>query len=457
VRYVPPLLYPDLAEPGSGRLLNHFITLPLADLFIVALPLSFLVAMLRYRLWQVDHILNRTLVYSILTLSIILIYVLVVGGIGALIGTRANLPLSLFATGLIAVVVQPLREGWQRTVNRLMYGERDEPVAVLGKLGTQLEAIGGSQAALPAITKTVAQALRLPFVGIEVGGEVVANAGIQPNHSLHVFPLIYQNEIIGKLLVAPRSVTDPLNRADQQLLRQVAAQAGTALHAIQLATDLQRSRERLVTTREEERRRLRRDLHDGLGPVLASQGLKLAAAAQVVHQDPHLAERFLLEVLGQNEKTVAEIRRLVYGLRPPALDELGLASAIQEEGKPIVGDIEFTLHISPDPLPPLSAAVEVAVYRIVMEALTNVSRHAQATRCQVWLVVKDNFVVRVVDDGQGMQNDNRPLGVGLSSMKERTDELGGIFAVKAGKNEGVEVRAELPLITTIDGGINGYA
>ena len=214
-----------------------------------------------------------------------------------------------------------------------------------------------------------------------------------------------------------------------------------------LTVDLQRSRERLVAAREEERRRLRRDLHDGLGPQLASQTLKLEAARETIRTDPDRAEALLGQLIDKSQGQIAEIRRLVYALRPPALDELGLVGALREtaaQGELSGLRVSF---IAPDRLPPLPAAVEVAAYRIIQEALTNVIRHARAGSCRVTLALNEaagTLALEVTDDGLGLPAEVR-AGVGLVSMRERAAELGGVCRVEAGPDGGVRVAASLPL------------
>src|SRR6266702_8995934 len=186
-----------------------------------------------------------------------------------------------------------------------------------------------SGAMLPTIVETVAQALKLPYTAIALRqGETlttVASYGLPQQESV-VLPLVYQTEPIGQFMLAPRAPTEPFTPADRQLLEDIAHQAGIAAYAVRLTTDLQLSRERLVTAREEERRRLRRDLHDGLGPLLALQTLQLDAARSLLVRDPSAADALLVELKAQTQTIIANIRRLVYDLRPPALDELGLVS-----------------------------------------------------------------------------------------------------------------------------------
>ena len=434
---------------------------------LLALPICTYIAILRYRLYDIDVVINRTLVYGALTACIVLIYVLAVGGIGVLFQARGNLAVSLLATGLVAILFQPLRSRLQRGVNKLMYGERDDPYAVISRLGRRLEATLAPDAVLPTVVETIAQALKLPYVAIllkEGEGFRSAAAYGSPTGEPETLPLVYQREEIGRLLLSPRAPGEEFSAADRNLLEDLARQAEVAVHAVRLTTDLQRSRELLVATREEERRRLRRDLHDGLGPTLASLALKLDAARKMVRRKPEDTEELLLRLKDQTQDTVGDVRRLVYGLRPPALDDLGLVAAVrqQAESHGFVVDgfsggtereaaaehelVSFSLE-APEDLPPLPAAVEVAAYRIAQEALTNVARHAHAKTCRVNLSVDQTgrvLELEVRDDGVGMP-EGRRAGVGMSSMRERAEELGGTCDVKPRPTGGTRVLARLPL------------
>ena len=460
-------LFPALGSPDS---LFSVATEPLYRFYYLPVPLCIGIAILRYRLWDIDLIINRTLVYGTLTASVIGLYTLVVVGLGTLIQAQGNVLLSLLATGLIAVLFQPLRLHLQRGVNRLLYGERDDPYAVLARLGSRLEATLVPQKVLPTIVETVAQTLKLPYVAIALlpeeqsfpatagtiagaGAEmpqIVASSGEPPPDPLRV-PLVYQAETVGYLLLAARA-GDTFGKADQRLLADLARQAGVAVYAVRLTTHLQQlteslqeSREHLVTTREEERRRLRRDLHDGLGPALASLTFKVEAARNLLKQDSEKTDRLLEDVRQQAQEAIADIRRLVYNLRPPALDELGLLSALREQATNHQHEGLEVVFEAPPALPSLPAAVEVAVYRIAQEALTNVARHAQAQRCLLSLQVdEDAFHLEICDDGKGIPAGHH-VGVGLQAMHERANELGGSCTITAGSSGGTIVRVRIPL------------
>jgi len=416
------------------------------------------IAILRHNLYDIDLLINRSLVYGALTVFIVGSYGLVVGTSEVVLHQSGSLPLSLLVTGLIAILFQPLRERLQRMVNRLLYGERDDPYAVLSRLGQRLESALAPEAVLPALVETIGQALKLPYVAVLLqapgqGGpaagdpHVVAAYG-QHNSQAISLPLHYQSECVGELWVAPRGPGESFTPAEQRLLNDIAHQAGVAAHAVRLTADLQRSRERLVTALEEERRRLRRDLHDGLGPEIASQTLKLEAAHDALPADPGRAAALLVELLEQSQTMLAEVRRLVYALRPPALDELGLVGAVREQAAQCeLANLQVSLS-APQPLPPLPAAVEVAAYRIIQEALTNVLRHAQASACSVSMQLvsqgkRPMLRVEIRDDGVGLPPQHR-AGVGLASMRERAEELGGWCLAEAGPRGGTCVSAGLP-------------
>jgi signal transduction histidine kinase len=427
-------------------------------LVIAGVPVAAGIAILKYHLFDIDLVINRTLVYGSLSALVVGLYVLVVGSLGALLQARGSLLVSLLAAGLVAVLFAPMREWLQRGVNRLMYGERDNPYAVLSRLGQRLEATLEPSAVLQTIAETVAQALKLPYVAVALqqDGELVTAAeyGTSVGEPT-ILPLVYQKETVGGLILSPRTPKEPFGPADRHLLEDLARHVEVAVHAVRLTADLQRSRERLVTTREEERRRLRRDLHDGLGPQLATQTLKLDAARNLLTHEPKAADALLGELKAETQAAIADIRRLVYALRPPALDELGLVSAIREqttnyglpqgpEGKTDLADtVIFSLE-APEQLPPLPAAVEVAAYRIVQEAITNVARHARAQTCRIRISLGKELQLEIIDDGVGLPPD-RHAGVGLTSMRERAAELGGSCVIERIPTGGTRVLVRLPL------------
>lgn len=415
---------------------------------LLLIPLSIGIAILRYRLWDIDILINRTLVYGALTSLVILLYVVLVRVMSELLQVSGSPVVALVATGVIAILFQPLRERLQRAANRLLYGERDDPYRVLARLGQRLGETSAPEAVLPNVVETIAQALKVPYVAIALNqGEdlqIAAAYGQPAAEPIHL-PLTYQGEPVGELAVARRAPGEAFSKIDMNLLHNIAQEAGMAAHAVRLTADLRHSRERLVTTREEERRRLRRDLHDGLGPVLGALTLKLDAARNLLATDPEAVDAILVDLKAQSQGAIADIRRLVYELRPPALDDLGLASALREHANQCssLNGLPVTVEI-PEALPPLPAAVEVAAYRIVQEGLNNVMRHAKASACLVRVAIDGSLDIEITDDGTGLPQD-RQAGIGLVSMRERAEELGGSFVAGAGPKGGTRILARLPL------------
>lgn len=331
----------------------------------------------------------------------------------------------------------PLRARLQRAVDRLLYGERSDPLRVASRVGGRLVTGLGSTLA------EVQQALRLPFVGIRRDGVEIASAG-SPDGMLVTLPLGD-----GALVVGLRYGEAKLNAADATVLGLLSGPLWTALQATRLAEQLQVSRERLVVAREEERRRLRQELHDGLGPLLTGVALSADAAANLAEGSPAESQALLADVRRDSRTAIAEVRRIVEDLRPPALDELGLVAALQAraaqtsrraDGSTLLATVE-----APEPFPPLPAAVEVAAYRIATEALVNAVRHSEATRVVTRLACQDELSLVVEDDGP-WQAEWAP-GVGLTGMYERAAELGGTCTVGPGPGGGV-VRVSFPLAST---------
>jgi signal transduction histidine kinase len=440
------LVFGTPLEPFGQNEQEIFYVGVFALLFV---PVFTYIAILKYRLYYIDVVINRTLVYGALTACVAGIYVLAVVALGALFQAQGHLAVSLSATGLVAVLFQPLRSRLQRGVNRLMYGERDDPYAVTSRLGRRLEATLVPEAVLPTVVETIAQALKLPYAAILLqdgnGYRTAASYG-SPRGESETLPLIYQREEIGQLVLSPRAPGEGFSDADRDLLEDLARQAEVAVHAVRLTADLQSSRERLVATREEERRRLRRDLHDGLGAQLAGLNVQAGALRRLIPRDPDAAEEVVVELREELRSAISDIRRLVYDLRPPALDDLGLAEALRRlaERYGSEGEQLRMLVEAPEDLPSLPAAVEVAVYRITQEALTNVARHARARTCVVRLAVKNDVALQIVDDGVGIPA-QRSAGVGLSSMRERASELGGSCVVEPVPKGGTQVLVRLPL------------
>jgi signal transduction histidine kinase len=417
---------------------------------LIAFPLAIAIAVLRYRLDGIDVVINRTLVYVALTAVVVGVYVFVVGYLGAAFASNGDLTISLIATGVVAVLFAPLRDRVQRGVDRLFYGRRSEPYVALSQLGERLEGTLAPDAVLPAIVSTVREALRLPYAAITLAEDVDTVSSGAPGPATVTMPLIHHGVPVGDLVLGLRPGESAFSAADRRLLADLARQAGVAVSAVRLTADLQRSRERLVTTREEERRRLRRDLHDGLGAQLAGLTVQTGVLKGLIARDPDAAEVLVGELRTELRAAIADIRRLVYELRPPALAELGLTGALQRLAERTGADADgprVTVDV-PSGLPPLSAAAEVAVYRIAQEALTNVRKHAAPAGVDVTLHTTLEAVELIVEnDGTARPSPLPGGGYGVSGMRERAERLQGTF--EAGPTAtGYRVKVWIPTQTS---------
>ncbi len=388
------------------ELLTGRHALPSGALGLAALPFvaGIAVALRRHRLFDIERLANRSLVYAAVVALLVAGYAamvtLLVGGL-RISGTVAA---ALAAAGA-ALALAPLRNAAQAAVNRVMYGDRTDPAGAMARLGGRLKAVMLPADVLPAVVETVAQSLRVPYVGIELadgagGFRVAAEHGAAVG-SVHAEPLQHHGATVGRLLVSTRGRDDPLDPVDLVLIGSLAQQVGAAVQAVRLHADLVRSRAEVVALREDERRRLRRDLHDGLGPALAAIGLKAALARRDVPV-ASTARRLLDEIESEVSAGVADIRRLVEALRPPALDELGLVGAVRSRAAAMAGEMSIEVSGS-DGAAPLPAAVETAAFRIAVEAMTNAARHSGGRCCTVSIVASDMGVeLTVRDDGGGL-------------------------------------------------------
>ena len=401
------------------------------------IPVGLAVAVLRHQMLDVEVVVNRTVVYALLTAAGVAAYLATAALVSRYAGADGAGP--LIAACVVAVAAAG-RSRLQRWVDRRLFGARRDPYSVVQQVGASTAEATAPGEALDALVVTVRDALRLPFVQLlDEHGEVVAESGA-PVVGTHVLPVVDRGRRRGVLVVGRRSRGERLHGAEESALLDVARRAGALLSAQQLTSDLQRSYEQAVLAREEERRRLRRDLHDGVGPSLAGMALQLDSLAGRLGE-PELAAR-AGQLRDRLQGTVTEVRRIVDGLRPAVLDELGLVAALEALATS-PGD---RVHVRVDAAVPgeLPAAVEVAAFRIASEAVANALRHGDARTVDVRLGVADDaLVLSVGDDGSGFGAD-ATAGVGLRSMHDRAAEVGGHVDVDSAPGGGTRVVAVLP-------------
>ncbi|ACZ83578.1 Histidine kinase [Streptosporangium roseum DSM 43021] len=411
---------------------GSWLLIALEAVVIVVLPLSIIAAVLRYRLYGIDIVINRTLVYGSLVAVTGGVYfglIWLANALASDLGSVAGAVAALAVGG----VFHPARLRLQRVVDRMFAVERD-PYRLADLLGRTGQGAQDPAAALGEVVAVIRGALGATGVGVEVrtgwGGPARVFRDGELRLGTQEVPLLWHAERVGTLLVAGAW-------PGREPLAVLARHLAELAHAVRLTADLHRSRERIRTTRDEERRRLGRELHDGLGPALTSVTLTLDEARRRLDTDPRAVEKLLVRVREEMTATIASVRELVYGLRPPALDDLGLEGALRASA----GETAVTVDGALDDLP---AAVEVAAYRIAQEALTNARRHAGPATVLIRLRrLPGELRVEVADDGVGLP-ESPAAGVGLTSMRERAAEVGGSCVIGRRPGGGTEVTARLP-------------
>jgi len=432
-----------IATQLGGALVPAGWVTPVQSAGALALPMCLGIAVLRHNLYEIDPVLRRSLTYGLLAGALGLAALGLVALGGLLVGSGRPV-VTVLATIIIALAVNPMYRLVSRAVNRMLYGARGDPYTALSVLGRRLAATTDPRQVLDALAHAAAETVLSPYVVAETAGGLLRVERGTPQPVAISIPLMFQGATLGWLRLAARSPGEPFDPRDRQLLDDTAAQAGAAVCAAVTELDLRSARERLVTLREEERRQLRRDLHDGVGPVLAGLGFTAEAAARALPADPVRAAQLLSSVHQQASAAITAVRQISRELRPAPLAELGLAGAIRRLAEPATeAEMDVTVSV-PDGLPELPAATEVAAYHIAAEAITNALRHSQATRLTVELGhERSQLMLRITDDGTGIPPEHGE-GMGLASMRQRAEELGGAWSLHSAGGRGTAVEISLP-------------
>jgi signal transduction histidine kinase len=404
--------------------------------FFVAVAVA--VAVLRYRLLGIETVLRRGFVYGTLTVLVAAVYLSVTALAGLILDNRP-IP-GVLAAAVVAVGLAPARDWLQRIADRVVYGERRDPLRAVAQLGQQVT-VTEELGLLPAALASVAAAVRAPgAVVAALDGRIVASIGVEPVGG-PVLLLGFGGRWVGELRVAPLRSAEAYTDSQLRLLAALAPQIAVVVRALDLTEALQAERDRVIAATIAERDRLRRDLHDGLGPSLSGIGLGLQAVSDTMRGDSPAAEALIGRIKAEVDTTIAEIRRIIDDLRPAALDTMGLTEAIRRYAQTISTVLPVEVHAAD--LPPIPPQVENAAYRITTEALTNVARHAEARHVLITLSAPNRTLrITVADDGHGVTT--ATVGVGLTSMRRRADTLGGHLDV-ASTHTGTTVTTTLPL------------
>ncbi|MEA2682622.1 MAG: hypothetical protein QOK05_950 [Chloroflexota bacterium] len=441
---------------------------------LLLIPVSAAVAVLKYRLYDIDVVISRTLAYGALAAFITLVYVAIVVGVGALIGSggQPNLALSIVATAVVAVAFQPVRERLQKLANRAVYGERATPYEVLSQFSKRVAESYAADDVLTRMARVLAEgtgAARAD-VWLRLGGTLRKAGSWPPDAEERVLALLasdmlpsvpdadravevrHQGELLGALTVTKR-VGEALTPIEEKLLDDLAHQAGLVLKNVGLTAellqrleDLRASRQRLVAAQDQERRRLERNLHDGAQQNLVALKVKLGLAEHIIQKDPAKAKELILQLKSDADEALETLRDLARGIYPPLLADKGLVAALEGQARkaavPVVVHAEGIGRYEQD--------VEAAVYFCCLEALQNIAKYANATAGTVTLGATAGFLAfEVRDNGAGFDPDAVPRGAGLQNMSDRLDALGGTLVVASAPGSGTTLRARLPIVARL--------
>ncbi|HVS04725.1 MAG TPA: histidine kinase [Candidatus Dormibacteraeota bacterium] len=441
--------------------------------FVVGLPVATAIAVLKYRLYDIDLVINKSLVYGALAIFITTVYVAIVVGIGRLVGTsgKPNLGLSILATALVAVAFQPVRERIQRVANRLVYGKRATPYEALSQFSDRLASTYSDEQVLPRLAQTIAestgavQAVIWAKEGAENttlaswpapnGSAMTAPSITERSSSDRMVPVQHQGELLGALSIR-KARGEAVTPVDEKMLADLASPAGVVLRNLQLTrqlqarlaeisaqtTELQASSARIIAAQDSTRRRLERNIHDGAQQHLVAIAVKLRLAATLAKRDPARAARLLDELEGETHQALETLHALARGIYPPILRELGLESAVRAQG----ARFPLPIDVSATSLTRYPSEVEGAVYFCCLEALQNVVKHAKATRVRIRLEDRGGeLAFSVDDDGGGFDPLRVRHGSGLQNIADRLAALGGHLTVIPGREGGTSVQGRVPI------------
>jgi signal transduction histidine kinase len=453
----------------SGTLLVAWLIVPvehgnetwvdqIQGLLIALIPISIGIAVLKYRLYEIDVVIRKTVVVALLTAFIALVYAAIVGGIGALVGEASNTTLAFVAAAVLAVAFQPARDAARRFADRLVYGRRATPYEVLSAFSGRMRETYATEDVLPRMAQILGEGTgaAAATVWLRVGG-VLRPAGSWPQER-RLAPITIAGDALPDLgepavavvdagdLLGALSTTfppsDPMSPAKERLVHDLASQAGLVLRNVRLIEELRASRQRLVAAQDDERRKLERDLHDGAQQQLVALQVQLRLATQVTQRDPAKGAPMIRALQGQAAAALEDLRDLARGIYPPLLADQGLAAALESQAR----KASLSVQVEPDGVGRYDRGVESAVYFCALEALNNVAKYAKASTATVRLA-QSNGVLRfeVIDDGAGFDAGATSYGTGLQGMADRLDAVGGTLEVRSAPGGGTTVIGRVPV------------
>ena len=420
---------------------------------VVGIPVAYLVAIFRYRLWDLDVVVKKTVVFAVVAGSITLLAVLVL----------LVLPVGVFGTGLsgwergvllvgvvVGLLIGPLRRRARRVADRIVYGKRATPYEVLTAFSERVGDTYATEDVLPRMARLLVEGTgaNQARVLVRVGSELVEE-GRWPDEDIlrageHLEPVVDRGEELGALAVS-MAPNDPMNPAKQKLIQDLASQAGLLLRNVKLIEELRASRQRLVAAQDEERRKIERNLHDGAQQQLVALTVQLKLARGLVERDPAKAGTMLDTIQGSATGALEDLRDLARGIYPPLLADRGLSAALEAQARKAA----VPTTVEADAVGRYPQEVEAAVYFCALEALNNVAKYAEASHATVSLAQQNGrLTFAVADDGRGFDPEDTGLGTGLQGMADRLAAIGGDLEIESSPGEGTTVRGRIPTVAS---------
>jgi signal transduction histidine kinase len=451
----------SLSEPLSPTL--AVVAWNVGLLGLVGMPVAAAVAIFKYRLYDIDVVINKTVVYGALAAFVTLVYVGVVVGVGALVGSRGNLFLSILATAVIALAFHPVRQWARRLANRVVYGKRATPYEVLSRFSERMAGTYSAEDVLPRMARLLGEGTGAAETGVwlRVGAQFRREAAWPEDGSDQrpvdasgdttpailgadrTFPVAHEGDVLGALTIRmPRG--EPFSPTSEGLVRNLASQAGLVLRNARLIEDLRASRQRLVAAQDEERRRLERNIHDGAQQQLVALSMRMRLLKTLTRKDPAKAEDLVDQLQADARDALDDLRDLARGIYPPLLADKGLAAALEAQAR----KVPFPVQVEPNGVGRYPAEAEATAYFCVLEALQNAAKYADASSALVRLGHEDgDLVFSVTDDGKGFDPATTPRGSGLQNMVDRVDALGGRIDITSSSGTGTTITGWIPVGT----------
>jgi signal transduction histidine kinase len=442
----------DTAPVGDVLFATMFVTL------VLGIPIACGVAVLRYRLYELDVVIRKAVVATILAAFIGVVYVGIVSGVGALVGSEREGTLAFAAAAVLAIAFQPARDRARKLADRLVYGRRATPYEVLAELSGRTGDAYSSHDVLPRMAEIVGRGVgaERATVWLRVGDELRPEAswpvddhgdparlrgGALPSIDGHAAEVRHRGELLGAIAVIMPS-DDPIDPSRERLIEHLAAQARLVLRNVRLVEELRASRQRLVAAQDEERRKLERNLHDGAQQQLVALQVQLRMAEQIAGRDPAKERELIHRLQGAAAHALDDLRDLARGIYPPLLADQGLSAALEAQAR----RAPIPVEVEPDGVGRYERDVEAAAYFCALEALNNVAKYADASRATIRLSDEDGeLVFEVSDDGRGFDPDQTGYGTGLQGMADRLDAIGGSLDVLSAPGSGTTVRGRVPV------------